>query len=130
MLTSRQVVAMQFESGRRGSSYDEVAVDDFLDRVVKTLEAHEQGHRPCDPVTASAVDDVAFPMPRGLGRRGYDERSVDDFLTKVRETLRVYESRESSDGSEQPEFGGAAAHDVPSAITQPKSSFWSRVLGR
>lgn len=130
MLTSRQVDAVHFERGRRGESYDEMAVDDFLDHVVKTLDAYERGQRLDDPVTASAVDDVVFPAPRGLGRRGYGERSVDDFLTKVRETLRVHESREASNGSEQEGGVEAAAHGVPSAVTEPKTSFWSRMLGQ
>ena len=45
MITAREVHDAEFRRAAAGTpGYDEVAVDDFLDRVIATLTALEQGH--------------------------------------------------------------------------------------
>lgn len=93
-LTIDDVQHAEFPSapiGRRG--YAREQVDDFLDRIVRTL-ADE------DDLTAAEVHHVTFGRPM-IGKRGYDEKEVDEFLDKAEETL--------------VEHRGQEIHQVPSA---------------
>lgn len=83
--------------GRRGYARNEV--DDFVDRVVRTLREE-------DDLTAAEVHHVQFGRPI-IGRRGYDERLVDEFLDDV-ETELINRSGLSPTGHQVP---AARQHD-------------------
>ncbi|QUQ69225.1 DivIVA domain-containing protein [Kutzneria sp. CA-103260] len=61
------------------NSYDEAAVDAFLDRIEATLRGE-------DTLTPDDVRAAYFPHP-GVGRRGYTKDEVDEFLDKVMAAL-------------------------------------------
>lgn len=79
-VTAEDVHNVRFDRAPLGSrGYNEIEVDEFLDRVAATLDGE-------DEVTAADVHGVAFSKAP-LGKRGYDQASVDDFLRRVESTL-------------------------------------------
>ncbi|MGA6165217.1 DivIVA domain-containing protein [Amycolatopsis magusensis] len=84
VLTAADVLSIRFQRAPIGSrGYSEAAVDDFLDRVAKTLDGQ-------DHLTAAQVHEAAFGKPP-LGKRGYDQQEVDAFLRQVESTLAARE---------------------------------------
>lgn len=78
--TAEAVRGVEFSNspiGRRG--YAKPEVDDFLERIAKTLTGE-------DDLTAAEVHHVSFGRPL-IGKRGYDEREVDEFLDEIEEQL-------------------------------------------
>lgn len=75
-ITADEIVRTQFRRGTRTTGYDEIAVDDYLDSVVTAMRTGR-----FDP--ASAVSNVTFPQPRGLGRGGYDHAQVDELIERI-----------------------------------------------
>lgn len=93
MVSAHEVESAVF--GRAGldrSGYDEVAVDDFLDRVVETLEAVEKGgDLPKGAVTSAEVVETEFPERGARDNGGYDMDDVDDLLDRVAQRLFTFE---------------------------------------
>ncbi|HEV7147969.1 MAG TPA: DivIVA domain-containing protein [Pedococcus sp.] len=88
MLTSRDVMNQAFTPTQFHGGLDERQVDDFLDKVVRTLRYYEQGGQP-GPQAPALPADHRFASTKF--RRGYDEREVEEFLDRVTETVRYYE---------------------------------------
>lgn len=70
------VVSKEFTKpkGFFAKGYDEIQVDDFLDRVASAMAAQQ----PLPDLR------VTFGTPSGFGRSGYDPGQVDDFLDELR----------------------------------------------
>ena len=85
MLTAADVLDAKFQGTKFRDGYDQSEVDDFLDRVVETLQARESGSPARHPVTAAEIRGVRFRATRW--REGYDQQQVDELLTKVRDSL-------------------------------------------
>ena len=81
MITAREVHDAEFRRAAAGTpGYDEVAVDDFLDRVIATLTALEQGYGSVtDAVTSHEVVEAEFPERAADVNGGYDMDDVDEF---------------------------------------------------
>ncbi|MBO3085123.1 DivIVA domain-containing protein [Cellulomonas sp. zg-ZUI188] len=85
MLSATDVVNQKFKPTKFREGYDQDEVDDFLDRVTRTLGALETGQLTDDAVTADELATVRFQPTKF--REGYDQNQVDDFLARVRERL-------------------------------------------
>ncbi|PXY21280.1 DivIVA domain-containing protein [Prauserella muralis] len=80
-VTSEDVHNIRFPLAPFGTrGYNEVQVDDFLDRVAATLDGE-------DDITAAEVHQVTFALAPLGKRAGYDQASVDAFLRTVEATL-------------------------------------------
>lgn len=91
MLTAEEVLNARFSaSGMFHPGYDANQVDDWLDRVVSTLRAH-QGEADGDVrLLAEDAQEVRFRMHRGQG--SYDTRQVDDTIDRIAEALLEHEA--------------------------------------
>ena len=100
MITAREVHDAEFRRAAAGTpGYDEVAVDDFLDRVIATLTALEQGHGSgADAVTSHEVVEAEFPERAADVNGGYDMDDVDDLLDRVAQRLFAAETSGSNGG--------------------------------
>ena len=100
MITAREVHDAEFRRAAAGTpGYDEVAVDDFLDRVIATLTALEQGHGSVtDAVTSHEVVEAEFPERAADVNGGYDMDDVDDLLDRVAQRLFAAETSGSNGG--------------------------------
>jgi DivIVA domain-containing protein len=87
MLTSADVLNQKFAATKFREGYDQDEVDDFLDRVVETLQEQEGAGRAARPLTAWDIGQVRFQTTKW--REGYDQQEVDAFLDRVREQLSV-----------------------------------------
>jgi DivIVA domain-containing protein len=85
MLTAAEVLNAKFAGTKFRPGYDQVEVDDFLDRVAETLSARETQAPARNALTAAEVAIVTFRATKW--REGYDQLQVDEFLAKVREAL-------------------------------------------
>lgn len=109
MITAQQVADAQFDEAKDTAGFDVFAVDEFLDRVVETLEKLDRNEKlPADALTSTAVVETEFPEVRGVQPGGYDMDQVDDLLDLVAQRLYIYEN----------ESAGAAPADTPSAGTE------------
>ncbi len=77
-VTPEEIIRTQFSTGQRKHSYDQLAVDDFLDSVVSALR-----NGTFDP---NVAHNALFPTPRGIGARGYSCTEVDDLLDRLAAT--------------------------------------------
>ncbi|QNK54113.1 DivIVA domain-containing protein [Dermacoccus sp. PAMC28757] len=93
MITAHEVRTAQFHRADAGKvGYDEVGVDDYLDRVADTLEAIERGGQmPSHAVSANDVVEVVFSERGPQSAGGYDLDDVDDLLDRVAQRIRAYE---------------------------------------
>lgn len=93
MITAHEVRTAQFHRADAGKvGYDEVGVDDYLDRVADTLEAIERGvQMPSHAVSANDVVEVVFSERGRQSAGGYDLDDVDDLLDRVAQRIRAYE---------------------------------------
>lgn len=105
-LTSNDVRNVQFTTVRLREGYDMREVDEFLDRIVLTLEERESGRAAsASALTGDTVREHQFKTVRLA--EGYDLGEVDTFLDNVTATL-----------DEQPptvRSGSAADPGAPSA---------------
>lgn len=94
MITAHEVQTAQFRRAGAGKvGYDEIGVDDYLDRVVATLEAIERGDdMPSDALSANDVVDVVFAERGPQANGGYDLDDVDDLLDRVAQRIHTYEA--------------------------------------
>jgi DivIVA domain-containing protein len=83
MLTADDVLKTRFRSTKFRDGYDQDEVDDFLDRVVATLNEVPGA----EPVIVEQVQAVKFTATKF--REGYDQDEVDAFLDRVVETLQA-----------------------------------------
>lgn len=132
MLTADDVLNARFTATKFTYGYDQDDVDDFLDRVVRTLRGIESGTPADDTVTAHTVRDVTFQPTRF--REGYDMQQVDDLLERVRQTLDASPAAAAptsgapvTDAPPPPPAPTTADH-VP-GLVPPRPSFWRRLLG-
>ncbi|GAB3588946.1 DivIVA domain-containing protein [Calidifontibacter terrae] len=107
-VTPEEIIKIHFTSGPRKYTYDEQAVDDFLDSVVSALRDGT-----FDPNMAHGA---LFPTPSGFGVRGYNSAEVDDLLDRIAATppssaARSYQPVPAA----QPGAGNAPA-DAPDAV--------------
>lgn len=94
MITAHEVYDADFRRAGVGTAgYDEIAVDDFLDRVILTLVAIERAEPlPAQPVTSHEVVETEFPERSANVDGGYDLDDVDDLLDRVAQRLFAAES--------------------------------------
>ena len=85
MLSATDVLNQKFRPTKFREGYDQDEVDDFLDRVSRTLGALETGQVTDGAVTADEVATVRFQPTKF--REGYDQVQVDQFLDVVRRRL-------------------------------------------
>lgn len=127
MLTAEDVLHTRFAATKFRDGYDQSEVDDFLDRVVRTLRARETGTPTDDPVTVQAVRDVRFQATRF--REGYDQEQVDDLLDRVGKTLQAV-----ADAPSAARVVTDAPPPPPPASTpglvEPPRGWLARLLGR
>lgn len=93
MLTPDDIVHVRFGSTRLSAGYDQVEVDDLLDRAVGTLRGHLEGDG--DAIVLLADDVAAASFTTTRFREGYAMLPVDDFLARLEATLRAHERRAS-----------------------------------
>jgi DivIVA domain-containing protein len=92
VLTSQDIAKAQFMTVRLKEGYDMGEVDDFLDRLVATMEKYEQGvAERSGAISATDVREQGFTTVRI--REGYDMADVDELLDQAAETLQTLESR-------------------------------------
>lgn len=98
MITAREVHDAAFRRAAAGTpGYDEVAVDDFLDRVIATLTALEEGHpSAADALTSHEVVETDFPERASDVDGGYDMDDVDDLLDRVAQHLFSFEKSDDA----------------------------------
>lgn len=107
MITAREVAAARFDEAKGRDGFDVVAVDDFLDRVIETLEPLDRGQKvPSNGLTSHEIVETDFPVTSGRG--GYDMDQVDDLLDKVAQ--RLYVNEKSGDSSDERERGHDGEH--------------------
>ena len=124
MLTAEQVLNARFAATKFRVGYDQSAVDDFLDRVVLTLRAIEQGTVADGALDLDALDATAFPVTKF--REGYDQEAVDELLAAVRETLATPRTPSRVPVAE-PTVEDRPA-EIPGLIAP--ASGWRRLFGR
>lgn len=90
MLTADDVISAAFATTRFGPGYDMDAVDDFLDRVARTLRAYAEGDGAGIEVLAEDVPGQRFAAT--AFREGYAQLEVDDFLDRAETALRSLEA--------------------------------------
>ncbi|EAP97428.1 hypothetical protein JNB_18198 [Janibacter sp. HTCC2649] len=104
-----------FGSTQFRSGYDEVAVDQFLDELVRAVERGSSG-------TEVAAIASSARLPTTSMRRGYDCGDVDALLDEV--------VRQASGSDETPprSAAAAAAVSVPATISEERSGLGARLL--
>lgn len=91
MLTAAEVSNARFAgSGMFHAGYDAKQVDDWLDRAVSTLLAHEGEAEGDVRLLAEDARDVRFRMLRGAG--SYDTAQVDDAIDRIAASLLEHEA--------------------------------------
>lgn len=90
MLTADDVISARFATTRFGPGYDMDAVDDFLDRVARTLRAYAEHDG--DGIELLAADIPAQRFSVTTFREGYAQLEVDDFLDRAETALRALEA--------------------------------------
>lgn len=88
-MRSDDVTDKRFTPTRWREGYSMQEVDEFLDRVRRTLANHEQG-TPVDMLSPEDVVNQRFSPTRFTP--GYDQDEVDDYLDEVVVTLRGHEA--------------------------------------
>lgn len=135
-ITADEIVRTQFRRGTRTTGYDEVAVDDYLDSVVTAMRTGR-----FDP--ASAVSNVTFPKPRGLGRGGYDHAQVDELIERIAVTppstgtddqgrgtpVAIELTRASATEAAPIELTGSGGSDLPSPYEEGRPGLLRRLFG-
>lgn len=84
ILTSRDLVGVEFPVVRWREGYEFDEVTELLDRVRATLESYERGTT-ADRLTAADVRRARFQATKF--RPGWDQEHVDAFLDRVAERL-------------------------------------------
>ncbi|WP_343035449.1 DivIVA domain-containing protein [Cellulomonas septica] len=122
MLTADDVLRATFTATKFRDGYDQLEVDDLLDRVARTLRARESGAAVADAVTVAEVDAARFAVRRFT--EGYDQVQVDDLLAEVRATL-------AAPAPPRPAVATSpASGDVPGLLPSKAASGWRRLFGR
>ena len=121
MITAAEVLGAKFQATKFREGYDQVEVDDFLDRVVATLRACEGGAPASAPVTVAELDGSTFT--RTTFREGYDTDAVDAMLDRVREALLTTPAAPAA----RVAAPTAGEGSIPGLVQQPKG--WRRIFG-
>ncbi|WP_347754398.1 DivIVA domain-containing protein [Agrococcus sp. ProA11] len=91
MLTADEVLNARFTTGGTlYAGYDAHQVDDWLDRVISTLRAHEGEADGDVQLLAEDAQQVRFRMLRGAG--AYDTVQVDDVIDRIASALVEHEA--------------------------------------
>lgn len=135
-LTWQDIVKKEFNPPSRGAAgYDEIAVDDFFDEVVRRVHA--------DTLTTAFLRAQTFPKAQGFGRRGYAATDVDEFIDHLAQQCSgVAPFTGSTVGEQQdaprqnaPQGGGTSSWGGESSISGEspyveRKSFLSRIFGK
>lgn len=129
MLTADEVLNAKFQPTKFRDGYDQDEVDDFLDRVVETLRARQDGRAG----TLTSADVAAQRFSPTKFREGYDPEDVDRLLDQVRATLDGVADAppRPSAAAGGPASTGAAPTLDPSSTPGlvPPAKGWRRLFG-
>lgn len=137
MLSADDVLSTRFTATKFSEGYDQGDVDDFLDRVTRTLRAAQSGERAPAAVTPQDVRNVRFQATKF--REGYAQDEVDDFLDRVVETLANLEDavRHAPHGTgaadappPPPPLPASPGASTTPGLVDPPRSWLQRLLGR
>src|SRR5699024_2288013 len=117
MITATALRATRFHVTRFHESYDIGEVDELLERLATTLEAHEQMTPERVTVTVEELENAQFTTLLG---GGYDVVEVDDLLDLGLEALRQHEEVATTAASvEAAAWAAATAAATASASAAP-----------
>lgn len=112
LLTRDDVAGTRFSSTQFRPGYRPNEVDDFLERVIDTLDVLDEGGNVADPVTSEEAPRVSFSRTKGFSS-GYEIAEVDAFLAQVVETLSMAPSVVAGcPDSERPKRSRISTRDV------------------